>query len=296
MKPYTSIAIIYNPNSTGNSKANAQHLQKRLKKALSEISITCVPTKQAGHAEDLAYNFAAKGDRPLIISSSGDGGYHEVINGAIKAQNKGASPICAVLPAGNANDHSRTMHKKPLLRTIKKAKITKLDLLKVTIKTTAGKPVIRYAHSYIGLGLTPVIAAELNKHTLNAFKEMVLVLKTFTKYRPFRIRQDGKILSLDSLIFGNINHMAKVLTLAKKNKPDDGLFEVVMFPHGRKRELVQKLVKAATTGLKTTRQESEYEFETLEKMPMQLDGEVTELVKGSKVRIEVANKVLSTIV
>ncbi len=36
---------------------------------------------------------------------------------------------------------------------------------------------------------------------LNAFRETWLALKTFFQYRPFKIRHDGKITNLDSLLF-----------------------------------------------------------------------------------------------
>lgn len=294
-RKFSSVIIIYNPKSTGNSRTGAKSLERRLKKSLKGTSIKCVPTEYSGHAEELAYKYALSMQNPLIISSSGDGGYHEVINGVMRASAEGKPAICAVLPAGNANDHSRTMQDRPLWKSIIKGENTQIDLLQVTIETPKGK-ISRYAHSYIGLGLTPLIAAELNRHTLNAFKEMILAVKTFYRSQPVSIRRKGKVIALDSLIFTNINKMAKVLRFAKKNRPDDGLFEVVSFPHGHKILLVKKLLKAATVGLKTTHQEREYEFEALKGMSMQLDGEVMTLEPGSRVHVVAATKALSTII
>ena len=296
MTSSSSISIIFNPNSTGDSKAGATELEKQLKKALPATKIELIPTKYAGHAEELAYSLSMSRKKPLIISASGDGGYNEVVNGVMRAGKKTNTPVCAVLPTGNANDHSRTMHEEPLWQLIQKGIVTKLDILKVTIKQPSKAQVVRYAHSYVGLGLTPVVAAELNRHTLNAFREMALVLKTFFKYRPFKIRRNNKTITLDSLIFTNINQMAKILTLAEKNKPDDGKFEIVTFPHGHKLLLVRTLLKAATIGLKTSKRANNYQFEVIKKMPMQLDGEVTVLPAGTKVRVGVAGKALSTYV
>lgn len=295
MTAFTSVVIIYNPNSTGNSKSNAKKLESKLKKILPHLAIKAIPTKYAGHAEKLACSLASSRKKPLIVSSSGDGGYHEVINGIMAVSAKGGSAIAAVLPAGNANDHSRTMHKRPLWQAIQKGKVIKIDLLKVTIKS-GGNTQVRYAHSYVGLGLTPAVATELNRHTLNAFKEISLLLKTFFKYRPFKIRRRNKITAFDSLIFANINQMAKVLTLSQKNKPDDGLFEVISFPHAHKLLLIRKLFRAATTGLQTTRRQKRYSFETIKKMPMQLDGEITRLAAGAEIEIVAVKKALRTIV
>lgn len=296
MAAFSSVVIIYNPKSTGNSRANALKLEHRLRKVMPGMSVKRVATKYAGHAEELAYDLAVSRARPLIVSSSGDGGYYEVINGVMRAGRKARSAICAVLPAGNANDHSRTMQNRPLWRLIRKDEVTKIDLLKVTIKPPGGPQITRYAHSYAGLGLTPVVAAELNRHTLNAFKELSLVFKTFYKYKPFQIRVHDRKVTLDSLIFSNINKMAKVFTLAKENNPDDGRFEVVSLPHGHKLLFLKKIIKAATIGLKNTRRVHDYEFEVISEMPIQFDGEVSVLKPGSKVKVLAANKALATFI
>ena len=124
------------------------------------VPIELVPTAHAGHATDLAYQFAKNKKRPLIISSSGDGGYNEVINGALRAKAEGADPVCAPLPAGNANDHNRALSQRPLHEAINDSAVTYIDVIRVSIdpKRSDGA---RFAHSYVGLGLTPTVAVEL---------------------------------------------------------------------------------------------------------------------------------------
>ncbi|MDQ3123798.1 MAG: diacylglycerol kinase [bacterium] len=294
MKSYQHIVVIYNPNSTGNSEELAKQFLRNAKKAWPKAGISLAQTERAGHAEELAATAAKKPGKVLVVSSSGDGGYSEVVNGVMKS-GQTTNVTSAVLPAGNANDHSRTMHESPLIDRLKTAKEVQIDLLKLDF-TEKGKAKTYYAHSYIGLGITPVIAVELNRHTLNAFKEMKIVLGRFLRYRPFKIRRGNKIVRLNSLLFANINQMAKVLTLASENKPDDGKFEVVTFPAQQKRKLVFKLLKAAASSLKTTRRETKYEFEVIKKMPIQLDGEVKELQKGDKVSITIAAGALKTLI
>lgn len=286
---YSGVHIIYNPKSTGDSQSMARDLKKKLQASLKDAEVKLVATKHAGHAWELAREIASSQKNPLIISSSGDGGYNEVINGVMESGNRNA--VCAVLPAGNANDHSRTMHDQSLHELILNNKATRLDLIKVTANDS-----VRYAHSYVGLGLTPVVATELNRHDLNAFRETWLALSTFFKYRPFKIRHAGKVLRLDSLLFANINQMAKVLTLAPENRPDDGKFEVVIFPAGRKWHLIKRLTQAATANLETAKRQNKYEFTVIKRMPMQLDGEVMALRPGAEVTVESAHKVLRTIV
>jgi diacylglycerol kinase (ATP) len=291
---YTTIDIIFNPNSTGKSDVYAKTLKGDLVRVFPKLPIKVHATKYAGHAEKIAYKCAFSSKKPLLISVSGDGGYHEVINGALKAQLTGAKPICAVLAAGNANDHSRTLQKQPLVKAIEQQQVRNIDLLKATIESGTMQ-VVRYAHSYVGLGLTPVVAVELNKTTLNAYKEAWLALKIFFKFRPFKIKRGSKILRLDSILFTNISQMAKILKVAKHAQPDDGLFEVITFRHVHKFVLFQKLLKAATTGIHPRKHYQQYEFIALKSMPAQFDGEVLEIPKGSVVTITNENRLLSTI-
>lgn len=293
--PFSSVEIIYNPKSTGTSYDSAKELKTGLAEQLPTLKVRLHSTKYAGHAEKLAYKIAKRSKKPLIISSSGDGGYNEVINGAMKAQLEGASPVCAVLAAGNANDHGRTLTQSSLIELIGKNQLHKIDLLKITTQKGSHKDE-RFAHSYIGFGLTPIVATELNKIDLNALKEMWIVIKTFYKYRPFKIRHDGHMLNLDSMVFANIGEMAKVLTLSKNSKPDDGFFEVVTFKHGRKLRLLSKLTKATVTGLEPRNKYKSYEFQTMKKIPAQLDGEVKTIQKESIVQITSEHKILTTLV
>jgi diacylglycerol kinase (ATP) len=291
---YSAISIIYNPNSTGDSAKNADRLKTYLAKLYPNTEVKLQKTKYAGHAEKLAYDLSLNSKRPLIISSSGDGGYNEVINGAVMAQLEGAKPICAVMASGNANDHSRTLQDATLIEAIKAEKVRHIDLLKIEIKNK-NNSIERYAHSYIGLGLTPVVAVELNKTNLNALNELWIVLRTFYKYRPFKIKHEDTILKLDSIIFANISEMAKVLTISKFSKPDDGLFEVVSFRHGHKLKLLKKIVEATINGLEAPIQTKSYEFTVLRTMPAQLDGEVVRIRQKSLVKITSEHKVLRTV-
>ena len=163
---YTTIAIIYNPNSTGSSKQLAKEFADKVQSQLPKQKIELIATTHAGHAEELAYSLSKKTKHPLIISSSGDGGYNEVINGALKAQKEGNHPTTGLLPAGNANDHFNNLHNDDLVDLIVDGISKNIDVLKLTY-TAEGQETERYAHSYIGLGLTSVVGNQLNKKKLN---------------------------------------------------------------------------------------------------------------------------------
>lgn len=287
---YTAITIIFNPNSTGDAPEKAKELAESLKKSLPTTTVALQETQRAGHAEELAYAAATKGREPLVISVSGDGGYNEVVNGVMRAVDEGHTPICTVLAAGNANDHRRLVRKRPLVEAIAAHDISSLDLL----EATWGKR-RRFAHSYVGLGLTPVVAVELNKNTLNALKELVLVVKTYWQYRPLKINIRGKMLRIDSLVLSNISGMAKVLKFDETSTPTDGKFEVSLVPHRHKLSSILWALKAATVGLSEQPQAEKMEFTALEKMPMQLDGEVVEVAANATVAIRIAHKKLNIV-
>jgi diacylglycerol kinase family enzyme len=231
----------------------------------------------------LAYEFATAKKRPLIISAS------------LKAQAEGAQPICAVLPSGNANDHARTMHSEPLGELIVRGKVTELDVLRVTALGEDGTEVSRFAHSYTGVGLTPTVAVELNKHTLNTLKEAWIVIRTFWHYRPVTIIRRGKTSLVDSIICSTIPAMAKVLTISKKANPRDGQFEVAIFRHHRKASLAFRLIKGFFTYLGAQYQTDEFTFTLVAAAPMQIDGEVMALDKNTKVTVSICPRLLRTL-
>jgi hypothetical protein len=142
--------------------------------------------------------------------------------------------VCAVKAAGNANDHRRTTAERPLVDAVVAGKIRRIDLLRLTIGD-GNDARTRYAHSYIGMGLTPVVAIDLEKGGKGSFKEIVSVVRTFAKFRPFTIQlEGGGRRRFDSLLFANIAEMAKYATLSESGRPDDGRFEVITLPRTAK--------------------------------------------------------------
>ena len=289
---YEEIIIIFNPQSTGEAPQLAEQLRADLEQRLPSTPLRLCPTQHAGHARDLAREAAGEG-RPLIVSVSGDGGYNEVVDGVMQAGNPDA--ICAVLAAGNANDHRRTTKERPLSDAIVAAEVNRIDLLRLTVGT-GSQASTRYAHSYIGMGLTPIVAIDLEKGGKGSFKEIVSVVRTFSRFRPFVIKlADGSRRSFDSLLFANIAEMAKYATLSEDGRPDDGVFEVVTLPHTSKWRILGVAIRAATRGLGPQPTATHYAFTTLKPAPLQLDGELLELEAGTSVQVDVAPRALATI-
>jgi diacylglycerol kinase (ATP) len=190
---FDRIVLIFNPNSTGPAPQLAEELRAALAERLPDTPLQLRPTERAGHARELAAQAAATGC-PLIVSVSGDGGYNEVVDGVMRTGNRDA--VCAVMAAGNANDHRRSTGERPLVDAIVEGGVRRIDLLRLTVGRDSAAHT-RYAHSYIGLGLTPIVAIDLEKGGKGSFKEIVSVVRTFAKFRPFAIDVDpGGVRSL----------------------------------------------------------------------------------------------------
>ncbi|MBJ7452783.1 MAG: diacylglycerol kinase [Blastococcus sp.] len=293
MTAFDRIVIIFNPKSTGNAQESAEELRQQLTVRLPAVPVTLSPTQHAGHARDLARDAAATGS-PLVVSVSGDGGYNEVVNGLMDAGN--ARAACAVRAAGNANDHRRVTRQQPLADAIAAGEVRRLDLLRLTVGSGEAAEV-RYAHSYIGVGLTPVVAVDLEKGGKGSWREIASVVRGFARFRPFPIRlEDGRRRRIDSLVFANIDEMAKHARLSEGGSPDDGRFEVITQRQTGKLRVLATAVRAATRGLGPQPSATHYAFTTMAPMPLQLDGELIELEADTQVTVDIAPLALRTIV
>ncbi|MDP9428597.1 MAG: diacylglycerol kinase [Actinomycetota bacterium] len=293
MSPYDRIVIIFNPQSTGDAPRSAEELRDELARRLPAVPLELCPTQHAGHARELAREAAGAG-RPLLVSVSGDGGYNEVVNGVMDAGNDRA--VCAVRAAGNANDHHRTTRERPLADAILAGDVRRIDLLRLTVGTGPAA-MTRYAHSYIGVGVTPVVAVDLEEGGKGSWREMVSVVRGFSRFRPFPIRlEDGRRRRIDSLVFANIPEMAKYARLSDDGRPDDGRFEVITQRQTGKLRVLATAVRAATRGLGRQPTATHFAFTTLAPMPLQLDGELVELEADTPVAVDIAPGALATVV
>lgn len=291
---YTTIAVIYNPNSTNASKVMAEEFAGKVRKRLPRQKVELHATTHAGHAEELAYLIARKEKNPLIISASGDGGYNEVINGAVKAIKQGRAVTTGLLPAGNANDHHRSLYETDLVELLIKNQTRQIDLLKLT-STAGGQPVERYAHSYIGFGLTAKIGRELNAAKLTFFKEVWLVVRSLVTVRSIRLKINNEVRRFESIICSNINTMSKYLKISAPSSVSDGKFEVTIFRRRNKLQLVLVLLQASFAGVKQDTQLSHYELETLAPTLVQVDGEIITLDSKAKTTISAEKQLLKCV-
>ncbi len=297
MKSYDYIGIIFNPKSTGNAKQSAEALSRALSAHKSLPKAVLHPTKRAGHAMQLTGEIIAqKHKKPLIISVSGDGGYNEVINGVMRAADDGAdSPaVVAVYAAGNANDHKNSMRgDTSLVKQIVKGKTQPMDLLR--LEASSGDfSLIRYAHSYIGFGASAHIGDLLNRHGKTRFHEIWAVFHGIRTMEPFYMQYRGKKRAYDSVIFANVDRMAKYLTLSTNTSPSDGSFEIITTLH-QGPHMIKQLWHAVTHGLTRTRSVRSIKTSIREASVVQLDGEVESFPKTGDVALTITTSTIETV-
>ncbi|MDQ1052830.1 diacylglycerol kinase (ATP) [Arthrobacter sp. SORGH_AS 212] len=288
---FDRVVLIFNPGKPGMG-ARIETLQSSLKRDFPSLPISALPTAHAGHARELARAEAGWGT-PLMVSVSGDGGYNEVVNGVMDVA--GSKAVCAVQPAGNANDHHRSLPDQSLTQAIRESSVRRIDLLRITFRD-GDREEVRYAHSYVGFGLTPLMAVGIEKGGKGKFLELVSVARTLSKLMPFElVRADGATARFDSLILANISRMAKYGTVSESDQPDDGRFEVVTLPHAGRWKMALMTLRAVTLGLGRQPSVSTYAFTMRDAAPCQIDGEVVHVQAGTHVLVESAHGALATI-
>lgn len=278
------IYIIYNPHSTGDGKANAKQLRNDISAADSDIQVRLLPTSHAGHAINIARDHAAPDT--MIVSSSGDGGFHEVVNGVLTSDYPGT--IVGLLPSGNANDHYHSQHTGDIVDRIKRSDVRTAPVLRLSWADQT-----LYAHSYAGLGLTADIGHTLTKASLNPLREAWIVIKGLLIRRSVRLIIDGKTRRYDSLVYAVAERMSKYLqTGASQAAPDE--FAVIATPHRSLTWLLRHLLHRTQEPSDPTIATSA-SFTTIRHTRLQCDGEVTTIPAHTTVTIT-AKPILNEII
>ncbi|MDT0169812.1 diacylglycerol kinase family protein [Pseudarthrobacter sp. BRE9] len=289
--PFDRAVVIFNAGRAGMG-ARIEALQRELAVDLPGLPVDLLPTEYAGHARALARTEAGQG-APLILSVSGDGGYNDVVNGVMDVP--GSKAMCSVIPAGNANDHFRSLPARTFTDALRTGEVRHIDLLRVAFRS-GSREQVQYAHSYVGFGLTPLMAIGIEKGGKGKVVELISVARTLRGLKPFElVRDDGATAKFDSLILANISRMAKYGTVSESHYPDDGRFEVVTLPHAGLMKMALMTLRAVTLGLGHQPSVTSYAFSTRNAVPCQIDGEVVHIEAGTHVRVESAMGALATI-
>ena len=290
MSTYDYIALVYNPQSTHDAASAAKALDRELESVHPHL----VETKRAGHAAEIAHDVSLKYKHPLIVSISGDGGYNEVVNGAMKAKRASPSsdPTVAVLAAGNANDHSNALatNDGSFAQKVLRGKPKGIDLLLLSYGNER-----QYAHSYIGFGISAEAGDEINKSKKGGLNDILTVANTIYNDNPVRITRHGLSHTYDSLIFFNIPRMAKMPMLAGKASVHDGNFNVHRISHRSLFARLGALLHLALPMRVRTSTYRRYTFTLRRREHIQYDGETATIAARTRVTITCEPAAIKTI-
>lgn len=286
--PFSTIVIVYNPQSTGDSKQHAQQLARQLAAQVS-ASIQLQATQRAGHAQQLAAQYAHR-PATLLVSCSGDGGYNEVINGVLSVDKP--QLVTMVVPSGNANDHHHATTERTVAERIISPTQRTIDALQITTADWH-----QYAHSYIGVGLTAYLGKQLTAAELNPWNEKIILLRYLLRFQAVRLRlaDNQSWHQYSSVVFGNVNRMSKVISLGSDSRPDDGQFEVYTTRARSNLAMIGTLLRASTVGLEPQQQTSAFQFETQRAMEVQCDGEVMQLPDSTTATVRIVPAAIRTV-
>jgi len=292
MREINQVVIISNPHSTRAKKDLVGKFKLELSKAAPHLPVVIIPTQHSRHAEELAAHYA-QDKHTVLLSASGDGMYNEVINGVLSASSL-LQPLLGVIPAGNANDHYRSVAQGSTIEHICKGTSRPLDVLRVEYRTGT-KTTVRYAHSYIGFGLTSHIRKELDDKKVNLFTEKFVAARSFVNSKPIKVLRHSTEMEVDGITFANIQGIAKIIKLSKHSAPDDGKYEVHVIHHStlfhKAGEVARLRSKKSTVRSRTT----DYIFTTMHAISMQMDGEVFKIPKDFRVSIGIVPKAIRTV-
>lgn len=286
---FDRIAIIANPASTRNGYHKARVLEKKLHRVArsTPINVELIPTQYARHAQDLVYSDCLGFKRPLVISVSGDGGFHEVVEGVMRLKSEAKiDATVGLLKAGNANDHFHSVVKMSadqLIECALKGHATRIDLLEFRISSRGEERTI-FTPSYAGFGLTAEAADQLSlRHYGPVAQYFLLPQHTFKRHRPIRIVAGGEERLLSSLSFHNIDRMAKQLKFPQV-QPDNGKMAMLAIGDIGKLRIIKLALHGATKGFKNLPETSAFSFQVLDDTLAQFDGEVYPIEAGSYIK------------
>ena len=224
------VLLVYNPFAgSGKSKKVLLDVEEILHK--KGIQYDLLQTHARGDAIRMVFESdLSKYDG--LISSGGDGTFHEVLNGYFLNKGNKKPPI-GIIPNGTGNAFARELglngfEFEKAIAIIKEKKTKKIDIGYCETQNEAF-----YFHNMLGFGMVTDINLATNKYkklgtasyTL-ATLEKIFFLKTY----PLEIILDGKTIKQENLFveIANTKYTGADFLVAPHAVLDDGLFDVIL--------------------------------------------------------------------
>jgi YegS/Rv2252/BmrU family lipid kinase len=300
--------IIVNPiaGKGAASKAipNIQEILDRL-----EIEYDMLVTEFPGHAINLAEEAGSNG-YGTVVAVGGDGTANEVINGLMRAANKGRLVAnFGVLPVGRGNDFSYGMgvpqELEAACQLLAGGKTRKID---IGLVKGGDYPDGRYFGNGIGIGFDTIVgfeAAKLPSFISGIPAYLIAALKTIFLYfdaPSLRIDIDGEIIEQPCLLVSMMNgkRMGGSFMFAPNSSPDDGLLNLCIAHQVTRLQVIglfPKVMSGTQDGHKAIKMPvgRKIKVEALSgSLPVHADGE-TICESGQNLEVEILHQKLEMV-
>jgi YegS/Rv2252/BmrU family lipid kinase len=240
-------------------------------------------SESPGHLTKLARQAVDDGAELLVVVG-GDGAFHEVVNGIV-----GRDVEVALMMRGTGMDSPRTygIPTKPeeAARVAANGIAREIDLGKATFRSWAGIEETEYFANIGSAGMSAAVARRANaksKAMGGKASFFVALVEVFFGWRnaEMHVRVDGEERRglFNNTVVANGQYHGGGMWLAPEARPDDGLFDVLVFGDLTKTDFVRNVGKIYKgTHLSHPKIEqlrgARVEIDAAEPLPIELDGE-----------------------
>ncbi len=240
-------------------------------------------SQSPGHLTELARQAVDDGAELLVVVG-GDGAFHEVVNGIV-----GRDVEVALMMRGTGMDFPRTygIPTKPeeAARVAANGVAREIDLGKVTFRSWAGVEATEYFANIGSAGMSAAVARRANaksKAMGGKASFFVALVEVFFRWRNVemhvRVDDEERKGLFNNTVVANGQYHGGGMWLAPEARPDDGLFDVLVFGDLTKTDFVRNVGKIYKgTHLSHPKIEqlrgARVEIDAAEPLPIELDGE-----------------------
>ena len=215
-----NIAFIVNPISGTKSKSR---LAKLIRESLDlqQFAPTVVVTEYAGHATQLAQQFALQ-DYYAVVAVGGDGTINEVASGLI-----GSQTALGIVPNGSGNGFARHLDISTRMNRAVEM-LNNSEPILVDYGMVNDKPFF----STCGVGFDAVVAANFSDTERGLKGYMQTILKDLFQYKPERYHIEGEGIDLTTTAFlvnfANASQWGYDAYIAPKASVQDGWLDIAV--------------------------------------------------------------------
>ncbi|MBM4375865.1 MAG: diacylglycerol kinase family lipid kinase [Deltaproteobacteria bacterium] len=233
--------VILNPNAQGGGTGRrSADLARVIAHHLGEVDI--VHTERVRHAVELAEHAADEG-RATVVAVGGDGTIHEVVNGLMRAKERGgATPRLGIVGQGTGGDFRRTLGLEHRLdrycRAIASGKTREVDVGRASFRGHGGDDETAYFINILSVGLGGLVDRYIRESTralggsvtyftatLRALARSEVGVVACRVYHHSEARDVR--LSSRTIAICNGRYFGGGMEVAPMGEVDDGLFHIV---------------------------------------------------------------------